>query len=42
MDLLYKKLSELTEMRKAKHYSTQILSKQSEVLIQNAQVQARW
>ena len=42
LDLLYKKTCELTEMRKAKHYSTQILSKQGEVLIENAQVQARW
>ena len=30
------------EMREAKCYSTQILSKQGEVLIENAQVQARW
>ena len=38
--------SERTEMRKAKRQSTEILSKQGEVLIENlienAQVQARW
>jgi len=43
MDLLYEKVSELTELRKAKRYSTQILSKQgvNVYLIENAQVQAR-
>ena len=44
MDLLCEKVSELTELRKAKRYSTQILSKQGVkvYLIENAQVQARW
>jgi len=42
MDLLYKKVSELMEMKKAKRYSTQILSEHGEVLIENAQAQASW